>query len=454
VLASITRFTPRLGSFSEGLVAYRAARLQLCLSKLHGLESVAASTLRARAFLRLGDAEAALAGLADPYDRDFESSDRAELTLLQGVAQSRLGNIDQSRDLFRDAFVYSISSTNPALEAEVEFYKGLTALGNNSLDEAIAACHRGLEIANEPRTFPKTESSIPLGHVVARIHELRAVIASSDGRYSDATQHARLSLVTHDACAVHDVYIQAFALRNLAIAARDFDLTEEARLLFSRVPALAWTEDVSSVEFTTVEALGWCSALRGDSVNALRLFRHASFTASSVPEHVLVSVDRALLAREFGHQSMVVEEVEYAVKIASGFDWEKAAGDHRVALLTLAQVAASVAPGDARAMLDRHIALRNSIDVTFAARIEPRARAEEAYTQGLVLRSEGRITASMERLEVAFETWKTIGYEWRAARAALELTELEAGDVFRLAVRRELFQRPDSIFSMRARLVA
>jgi hypothetical protein len=42
---------------------------------------------------------------------------------------------------------------------------------------------------------------------------------------------------------------------------------------------------------------------------------------------------------------MVVEEVEYAVKIASGFDWEKAAGDHRVALLTLAQVAASVAPG-------------------------------------------------------------------------------------------------------------
>jgi len=105
-------------------------------------------------------------------------------------------------------------------------------------------------------------------------------------------------------------------------------------------------------------------------------------------------------------------------------------------------------------MLDRHIALRNSIDVTFAARIEPRARAEEAYTQGLVLRSEGRITASMERLEVAFETWKTIGYEWRAARAALELTELEAGDVFRLAVRRELFQRPDSIFSMRARLVA
>jgi len=39
-------------------------------------------------------------------------------------------------------------------------------------------------------------------------------------------------------------------------------------------------------------------------------------------------------------------------------------------------------------------------------------------------------------------------------RAALELAELNAGDVFRLAVRRELKRRPDSLFSSRARLVA
>jgi len=454
VLASITQLNPRRGSFSEGLVAYRAARLQLCLSQLHGLESVSALMLRARALLRLGDAGAALAVLPGPCDQDFDMSDRAEVMLLHAVAQSRLGNIDQSKDLFRDALVYSISSLNPALEAEVEFYKGLTALGEDSFDEATSACHRGLEIANGPRLFPKNESIIPLGHVAARIHELLAIMASTKGRYRDATHHARLSLRTHDACAIHDVYIQAFALRNLAIATRDFDLSDEARLLSKRVPTLEWTEDVCRVEFTTVEALGWCSALRGDGVNALRLFRRASLIASSVPEHVLVSVDRALLARECGHRAMVVEEVERAVKIANGFDWENAAGDYRVALLTLAQVAAPVAPIDARAMLDRHSALRNSIDATFAARSEPRARAEEAYTQGLVLRAEGRIAASMERLEVAFETWNTIGYEWRAARAALELAELEAGEVFRLAVRRELFQRPDSIFSMRARLVA
>ena len=454
MLASVTRFTPRPGSFSEGLAAYRAARLHLCLSKLHGLQSGGASTLRARAFLRLGDAESALSALTGPFDHDFKRNDRAEIALLQGAAYSHLGNAGQAGDFLRDAFVYSISSTNPALEAETEYYVGLTALGDDSLDEAIVACNRGLEIASNLRQTQKVEGSIPLGHVIARIYTLLAVVASSDGRYRDATQHARLSLSTHDACPIHDVHVQAIALKNLAIAARDFDLSEDVRLLSQRVPALEWTQDLRDVEFTTVEALGWCSALRGDSVNALRLFRRASTVASTIPEHVLVSVDRALLAREFGHRAMVAEEIEHAVEVANGFDWGQASGDSRDALLFLAQAAAAIAPVDAREMVDRYTAIRNSMDITFAARLEPRARAEEAYTQGIVLRAEGRIAASKERLEVAFETWTSIGYEWRAARAALELAELDAGEVFRLAVRQELFKRPASIFSGRARLIA
>ncbi|GAC1501600.1 MAG: hypothetical protein NVS1B2_26800 [Vulcanimicrobiaceae bacterium] len=60
----------------------------------------------------------------------------------------------------------------------------------------------------------------------------------------------------------------------------------------------------------------------------------------------------------------------------------------------------------------------------------------------------------MERLQTAFETWNAIGYKWRAGRAALELAELGAGDAFKLAVRRELTRRPESLFAERARRVA
>ncbi len=457
MLASVSRLTPRLGSFPEALAAYRAARLQACLSQLHSVESIAASTLRARALLRLGDPDAALRALANPKNEDIaQSRDRGEVALLRAVAFYRLRDNDRSQAAFQDAHVYSISATDSALEAEVEFYKALTALGEEHLDDARDACQRGLDVASEPRLFPlpPTKGYIPREHVVSRTQELLGVIDAAEGRYGSFLHHARKALATHDSCTIADVYIESFALRNLAILARDFDIAEDARILSKRVPALAWTEDVCRVEFTAVEALGWCSALRGDSVQALRHFRRAEFVASTTPERILVGVDRALIAREFGHRPLVLEELEHALNAASTFNWEEAAGDSRDALLVLAQAAAATAPVAAREMLDKYLAIRNAMDITFAARIEPRARAEEAYTHGLVLRAEGRIAASAERLQVAFETWENIGYEWRAARAALELAELDAGEVFRLAVRQELFRRPDSIFSGRARLIA
>ncbi len=302
--------------------------------------------------------------------------------------------------------------------------------------------------------FPRWGGNVPLAHVVSRTQELLGVISAAEGHYQDSLTHARAALATLDCCVISDVYHEAFALRNLTVFARDFDIEDDARMLGTRVPALEWTEDVRQIEFTTVEALAWCSALRGNSVQALRLFRRAEKAASTSPERVIIGVDRALLARAFGHRAMVIEEIEHALDEAHGFDWETAAGDSRDALLVLAQAAAPMAPSRARETLDRYTAIRNSMDSTFAARVEPRARAEEAYTHGLVLRAEGRLAASEERLKAAFETWESIGYEWRAGRAALELTELNAGEVFRLAVRRELFRRPDSVFSARARLVA
>jgi len=374
--------------------------------------------------------------------------------MLLGVAHERLHADDKAYDAFREARGHGISSLDPALEAEIEYYQGLASFGKDRLLDGRAACLRGLEAAGANADLSAGFGSVPLAHIVSRLQELLGVIDASEGRYGDFLSRARIALATLDQCPTPDIYQEGFALKNLSILARDFDIEDDARLMSTRVPALPWTEEISRVEFTTFEALGWCSALRGDSVAALRLFRRASTVASSDPERILVGVDRALLAREFGHRPMAIEEVENALQLAEAFDWERAAGDSRDALLTLAQAAAAISPSRARAALDRYTAIRNSMDSTFAARIEPRARAEEAYTHGLVLRAEGRDTASAERLEAAFETWKSIGYEWRAGRAALELAELNGADVFRLAVRRELFRRPNSVFSTRARLVA
>ena len=408
--------------------------------------------LRARTFLRLGKPDAARNAVE--LAETLTSRDRGEASLLSAVSSSRLNDVERARDSFRDAFVYGVSSLDVALEAEVTFYRGLAAFADGDLFEAQNACECGLEIAFQSARGATYDATIPLPHIVSRIEELLGLIAAANGRYDAWLIHARSTLRILDSCAIRDTWQEAFALRNLTTLARDFDVSADATIVAKRAPSFAWTPETSRIEFATLEALGWCAALRGNGVEALGHFRQADQSASASPERIIIAVDRALVARDAGHRAMLIEEIGYATKLARAFDWESSAGDTRYALLALAQVAAPIEVANAREMLDRHTAIRNAIDGTSLARIEPGTRAEEAYTNGLVLRAEGRLAASAQRFEVAFETWGAIGFEWRAARAALELTELESGDVFRLAVRRELQQRPNSIFSVRARLVA
>jgi len=449
--ASVTRLEPRRGSFEQALVAFRAARFRASVSELHGIESVAASTLRARAFLRLGDPEAALRAVRQSAEAN---RDRGELALLRAVAASRLGDVELAAASFQHARVYGISSANTALEAEVEFYLALDAFGRGDLDEARTLCQLSLEVGELPPLYGQSGGVVPLAHVISRTQELCGLIEAADGRYRNQLTHAQAAIATLDGCRIRDVFQQTVAVRNLAILARDFDLEEDALAIAARADVLPWTDDVTRVKFITFEALGWSSAIRGDIVDALRRFRTAASAASTTPEDILVSVNRAIVAREAGHRALLVEEVERALNIADYYNWETAPDDYQLYLLPLAQVAAAIAPARARNLLTKHSTIRNAMPATFAARNELRVRAEEAYSHGIVLRVEGREAASIERLRFAFETWDAIGYEWRAACAALELAELRAGDVFRLAVARDLRRRPDSLFSARARQVA
>ena len=295
---------------------------------------------------------------------------------------------------------------------------------------------------------------IPLDHVTARVLELRGMIYGTEGSYDAHATFSRAALAKLDASIVPDVFQEAFALRNLTILARDFDVVSDAAAMQDRVPSLSWTEDLAAVGFATYEALAWCLALRGDCIGALRNLRAAAKHVTSGAEGVILSVDRAVFAREHGHMPMVVDELEHAADLARGVNWNDAAGDTRDALLSLAQAAAPMSSRLAREMLDRYTNISKAMNPNYASRIEPRTRAQENFTHGLVLRSEGRDHASMERLTDAFQIWHAIGYEWRASRAAVELAEMNAGEKYKLVVRREISQRPTSIFAARARLVA
>jgi tetratricopeptide (TPR) repeat protein len=415
------------------------------------MESAEASALRARSLLRLGDPAAAFDSLNAGVVPNVENG---ELALLRAVAAARIGSEAIANDGYVVARVAAISTGDTSLEAEIEFYLALAAVGDHDYVRARELCRFSLDIAATPPVLGTSASAIPIAHVASRTQELLAIISAARGSYDDARVYTRAALATLDSCAIKDRFQEGFALKNLAIIARDFDEEGDWRLVADRASVFPWTEDIAGVHFSTLEALGWCHALRGDVFSALRQFRFAANRASTDPERILALVSRVIVARELGQSSLVLEEIDYALGLADAYDWNDAPGDSRFTLLALAQAAAPIMPARARATLDRYVNIRKSMDHRFAARVEPRVRAEEAYTHGLVLRSEDRLFESQERLRVAFTLWREVGYEWRAARAAVELAELQAGDAFRSAVARELKRRPDSVFAPRARKLA
>jgi len=447
VASSVTRLVPRLGSYASAVAAFRAACFRDCLAELHGVESHEAAALSARASLRLGDPEGAIRALKPAFG-DFE---RAETAMLAAASHLRLGRSKEAFAALIEARTHAISAGDYALDAELAYYSALFTVGQGYAGDARDIVERGLDSLGEHRG--RVESVITPSHAAARLHEMLVVLEAGEGRYGDAISHARAVVATLQAAPMQDVYLDGYAFMNLAILARDFDLRDSAEIC-RRVDLLRWSGDIATVHFTAVEAAGWCAALRGDLVTAFERFRVATDVSTTVPERIIVSLDRALLARESGFAAMAIEELRYAARLSRTFDWADAAGDHRRTLLDLAQISAPLDTAEARAAINRYSRVCRSTDVRFASRREARVQAEEDYTHGLVLRAEGRLDASAERLRAAFSTWQQIGYAWRAARAALELAELGAGEVFRVAVRRELRERPQSVFATRARLIA
>jgi len=450
VSTSITQLPSRVGSYATALAAFRAARVKVCVGELNGLEANPARLLEARAHLRISDPESALSALAAVSVPT--GAERAEQAMLAAATLGRLGRASGAEAAFAEARAFGISAGSPILDGELAYYTALAAVGAGDLEQAHAFVEESLE-ALEGVTINEGGAVLNRAHVVARLNEMLVVIDASRGRYRDVIRHSRSVWSALTSTPERDVFLEGHALKNLAIVARDFTL-DDAEEISERVAGLAWTPELSTVGFVAFEATSWCAALRGDLPEAFWRLRSASAAATSIPERLLLCVDRALLAREAGYDAMAKEEIRYALSLVDRFEWEHAPGDLRVALPLLAQVVAPVSAAAARRVLNRYSAIGDAIDVRSTARSEARFRAEVEFSHGVVLRAEGRLDESSTRLCAAFQTWTAIGHEWRAAIAAIELAELRAGDVFRLAVRRELSRRPTSFFASRARAVA
>ena len=208
--------------------------------------------------------------------------------------------------------------------------------------------------------------------------------------------------------------IRASATYQLAGLARERYIPHAIVEIERQLSGVAWPRDLADYLFSTHKDLAWAKALQGDYFNAFRHMKHASEAAHATARRVAAACERSLLARCFGERVWSRVELDEAEHLASQMDWHGTFSLERYGLLLLAELFSEIDVGRASMYLAQYRSLGgiDSID----NRRDPRVRAEEQYSMGVVELALGNRTRGLFDLREARAVYERYGYDFRIAK--------------------------------------
>ncbi len=390
----------RAGQFSSVAAAVDAA---LAAGGPVGARSL---LLRARVMIKT-DAPATLQFLTRQLD-DLGPRDRAEATMLIGVAHARANDERLAESTLARAEAMARRLKDPDLVEELQYHVGFLRWTQGRLDEAERAA--------------ASLSGARLADVRVRAKILTSLVLSSRGLHRE---EAAAALEALELALQHDnVELTAFAARNLSTLARELAMPAIRETVRRAVEAIAWTDDLRDLQFKSLKATAWCSALDGDYLSAFRLLKVATKAAPSDHWRVMAGLDRAYLAKCLGEPRWSEQELLEAHELAGQLDWRGVTHEEHVALVLMAELYADLDAAVSLAYLARFREIARSIDRNLSFAHDRRLGAIADYSAGIVHARLGNDDDARESFQAAWDVFDGVHYDWRAGRCAAELYAL------------------------------
>ncbi len=154
--------------------------------------------------------------------------------------------------------------------------------------------------------------------------------------------------------------------------------------------------------------------------------RKAEYAAPTLAWRIWALAQRANVTLGFSEPRSAYDLASQAQALVPNVDWKIGQGEERLALLSLTEVLASLAPDDAPPLLTRYDALP-PINRNYVLADDPRLQALELHIRGIVTRAAGDGVRARTLLANAACAWHAIGNLWRAALALIELDATTSG---------------------------
>lgn len=409
------------GWFDRALERYQTAHLTEAAEIIdeaidqHAALSDEAVLLRARLHL-IQKPPDAIAFLTDALKRLRTTLAGADGLILLGSAYAQVDDFRNAKTKF-DLAERSLTG-HSRLSEELKsalVYRRASALW---MQRKIPEAERELSIA--------LEAPAPDSHVEALI--LRGALYAARERYESQGGVLLEALrVAREAQPVN-VFRWAHVTAQLTYLARELPNTSIRNAAFEDVERIPWTSDLRDVQFTALKAVGWRRALEGDYFNAFRYLKKASVAAPTTAWRVMAGCDRAYLAASLGEPRFAEQELGEAANLAESVEWRALSGEQRFALLLLAELYAPHDGALAMSYVARFRETGTKFSTLLSSNADRRVEAMVAYSLGSVHYHLQELDEATKAYKESFTIYNAIGYEWRAARAAIGLAQA-TGDV-------------------------
>lgn len=394
-------------SFRAARLSEVAAAIDAALAAQPAGVSPALLILRARIEIRRAPARA-IELFATYRSRFTRVRDRAEVAIREGSAYARLGDDAAATARFKHAA--TLAADDPFLTQTLALQRAGAAWIVRKLDVAERLA---IDVARHAESDVALDAYIVRGAVEGARGNVAAQGAILLEAIAAAERDAQAGVVQRALIASQVAHLA----RELPSAAlRDAAITQLARI--------PWTVDVAEFHFTMLRAVAWRFALDGDEFNAFRHLKTAADVAPNDGWRVMSSCDRAYLADALGERRWAEQELRDASDLAGRVTWSALEGEERFALSLLAERFAPRDPALALSYIARYKETGKRFSRTLASNDDRRVDAMESYSFGTVQHALGERAEAMRLLKRAYKIYDSIGYGWRAARAALELAQL------------------------------
>jgi DNA-binding CsgD family transcriptional regulator len=360
--------------------------------------------LRARVFLKKGT-EKVTSFLLKQRLENASPEQLARRAMYLGSGYARLGEFDEADRYFSEA-KEAFSRGMPRAELAAHLTRRYLA-------------EKDFESAEEWQRKSLTDRSLA-GRI--RSEHLRSYILARREQYRQ--QAESLIEVLELIGDRREEYIEDWyvAVYTLAVLARELQMPAASAGAKAEVDVeLEWPSDFAVHRFQALKGVAWCQALAGDELSCLRYLRLADHVAPGPVWQAMLFLDRSYFASIVGEEQWAANEFSAAEDVAERITWEETSGEERVALLLLAELASVHAPKRAPYYLARFNDLGRLRAHLQHLAFDDRLSAMAAYVGGIVKMADNQSEAAAERLRDAWSTFDRIGYDVRAARAALAL---------------------------------